>query len=175
MPVVGGDGAEPIPKRAVARVLVSDVHAASLRAVNYARTLELPDTKAVFFAFDGEEAARVEQEWQREAIGLPLEIVEAPFRDLGDPLRALPPRADRRPGLAVSVVMPELVFNGGPQAAPQPAGALHQAAAALRAPRDPVERPLPPAMRILVGFDGSDASGARSSTPPSSPRLPPGW
>ena len=112
VPVVGGNGAQPIPKRAVARVLVSEVHASSLRAVNYARTLKLADTKAVFFAFDGEEAARVEQEWHREAIGLPLEILEAPFRDLGDPLRAYLRELTADPDTAVSVVMPELVFNG---------------------------------------------------------------
>ena len=112
VPVVGGDGAQPIPKRAVARVLVSEVHASSLRAVNYARTLKLADTKAVFFAFDGEEAARVEQEWHQEAIGLPLEILEAPFRDLGDPLRAYLRELTADPDTAVSVVMPELVFNG---------------------------------------------------------------
>ena len=46
VPVVDGNGADPIPKRAVARVLVSEVHASSLRAVNYARTLRLADTKA---------------------------------------------------------------------------------------------------------------------------------
>ena len=112
VPVVDGNGADPIPKRAVARVLVSEVHASSLRAVNYARTLRLADTKAVFFAFDGEEAARVEQEWHREAIGLPLEILEAPFRDLGDPLRAYLRELTADPDTAVSVVMPELVFNG---------------------------------------------------------------
>ena len=112
VPVVDGNGADPIPKRAVARVLVSEVHASSLRAVNYARTLRLADTKAVFFAFDGEEAARVEQEWHREAIGLPLDILEAPFRDLGDPLRAYLRELTADPDTAVSVVMPELVFNG---------------------------------------------------------------
>jgi amino acid transporter len=112
VPVVDGNGADPIPKRAVARVLVSEVHASSLRAVNYARTLKLADTKAVFFAFDGEEAARVEQEWHREAIGLPLEILEAPFRDLGDPLRAYLRELTADPETAVSVIMPELVFNG---------------------------------------------------------------
>jgi len=112
VPVVGGNGDDPIPKRAVARVLVSEVHASSLRAVNYARTLRLPDTKAVFFAFDAEEAARVEKEWQREALGLPLEILEAPFRDIGDPLRAYLRELTADPETAVSVVMPELVFNG---------------------------------------------------------------
>jgi amino acid transporter len=112
VPVVGGNGTETSPKRVAARVLVSEVHASSLRAVNYARTLKLPDTKAVFFAFDADEAKRVERDWHREALGLPLEILEAPFRDLGDPLRAYIRELTADPDTAVSVVMPELVFNG---------------------------------------------------------------
>ena len=92
------------------------------------------------------------------ALGLPLEIVEAPFRDLGDPLRGYLRELTADPDVAVSVVMPELVFNGVAQAPAQPARALHQAAAPLRAARPPVQRPLPPAVRILVAFDGSDAS-----------------
>jgi amino acid transporter len=112
VPVVAGDGAGPSPKRAIARVLVSEVHASSVRAVNYARTLKLADTKAVFFAFDADEARRVERDWHREALGLPLEILEAPFRDLGDPLRAYLRDLTADPETAVSVVMPELVFNG---------------------------------------------------------------
>jgi amino acid transporter len=110
VPVVGE--AEITPRRAVARVLVSEVHASSLRAVNYARTLKLPDTRAVFFAFDADEATRIERDWHREAVGFPLEIVEAPFRDLGDPLRAYVRELTADPGTAVSVIMPELVFNG---------------------------------------------------------------
>ena len=101
-----------LPRRAVTRVLVSEVHASSVRAVNYARSLGLPDTKAVFFAFDADEAERVERDWQREALGLPLEVVEAPFRDLGDPLLGYVRTLTADPDLAVSVVMPELVFTG---------------------------------------------------------------
>ena len=112
VPVVDGNVAQPTPKRAVARVLVSEVHASSVRAVNYARTLRLADTKAVFFAFDADEAKRVERDWHREAPGLPLEILEAPFRDLGDPLRVYLRELTADPDTAVSVVMPELVFSG---------------------------------------------------------------
>jgi amino acid transporter len=112
VPVVAGNGAGPSPKRAVARVLVSEVHASSVRAVNYARTLKLVDTKAVFFAFDADEASRVEREWHDEALGMPLEILEAPFRDLGDPLQAYLRDLTADPETVVSVVMPELVFNG---------------------------------------------------------------
>jgi len=104
--------AETLPTRAIARVLLSEVHASSVRAVNYARTLGLQDTKAVFFASDGDEAKRVARDWEREALGFPLEIVEAPFRDLGDPLRGYLRGLTADPDVAVSVVMPELVFNG---------------------------------------------------------------
>ena len=102
----------PEPKRVVARVLVSEVHASSLRAVNYARTLRLPDTKAVFFAFDSDEAKRIGRDWERQGLGVPLEIIEAPFRDLGDPLLDYLRELTADPEVAVSVLMPELVFSG---------------------------------------------------------------
>ena len=111
VPVVAGH-APAEPRRAVARVLVSEVHASSLRAVNYARSLGLPETKAVFFAFDPGEARRIERDWDREGLGLELEIVEAPFRDLGDPLVSYLRGITADPDVVASVVMPELVFNG---------------------------------------------------------------
>jgi amino acid transporter len=99
-------------RRAVGRVLVSGVQAASLRAVQYTESLGLPNTRALFFAFDEDEARRVKRDWEREHLDLPLDIIEAPFRDLGEPLlehlRGL--TADR--DVVVSVVMPELVFPG---------------------------------------------------------------
>src|SRR6266540_4942139 len=59
VPVLAQNGGLPEPKRAVCRILVSGAHAASMRAVNYARTLGFDDTRAVFFAFDHEEAQRL--------------------------------------------------------------------------------------------------------------------
>jgi amino acid transporter len=110
--VSGEEAPAPEPKRLVARVLVSEVHASSVRAVNYARTLRLPDTKAVFFAFDSDEAKRIGREWERQGLGIPLEIVEAPFRDIGDPLLQYLRELTADPEVAVSVLMPELVFSG---------------------------------------------------------------
>jgi amino acid transporter len=112
VPLVSTETEAPQPGRAVARVLVSEVHASSLRAVNYARTLRLPDTRAVFFAFDSEEAKAVGRDWERQGLGVPLEIVEAPFRDLGDPLLSYLRALTSNPEVVASVVMPELIFNG---------------------------------------------------------------
>lgn len=58
------------------------------------------------------DARRIERDWEREGIELPLEIVEAPYRDLGDPLRRYLRALTADPELAVSVVMPELVLAG---------------------------------------------------------------
>jgi amino acid transporter len=100
------------PKRAVCRVLVSGSHAASLRAVNYAGTLGLEDTKAVFFAFDSDDAERMRNEWRQRPMSLELDVEEAHFRDLGDPLLAYLRRITADPDAVAVAVMPELMFSG---------------------------------------------------------------
>jgi amino acid transporter len=110
VPAVAGE--EQRPERAVARVLVSGVHAASLRALNYAETLGIRDTRAVCFAFDAEERHAIQEQWRRFELATPLEIHEAPYRDLGDPLLAYVRSLTADPGVAVALVMPELVVRG---------------------------------------------------------------
>jgi hypothetical protein len=104
-----------MPQRAIARVLVSGVQASSVRAIRYTQTLGLDDTRAVFFAFDAEEAKRIRSDWEREEIDLPLDIAEAPYRDLGEPLLAYLRALAADPDVVVSVVMPELIFSGWPR------------------------------------------------------------
>ncbi|HXY83941.1 MAG TPA: APC family permease [Gaiellaceae bacterium] len=99
------------PSRTVCVVPVAGIQAASLRALIYARSLGLDETTAVFFTDDDDEAARMEREWQRYSVGLPLDIVEAPFRDLGKPLLGYLRRITADDAAAV-VVMPELVVRG---------------------------------------------------------------
>jgi len=112
VPVVTADDASPAVDRVVGRVLVSGVQAASLRALNYLQTLGLADAGAVFFAFDEDEARTMEREWSRAELDVPLEIVEASYRDLGDPLLGYLRELTADPEVLVSVVMPELVFSG---------------------------------------------------------------
>jgi amino acid transporter len=100
------------PTRVVARVLVSGVNAASMRAVNYASTLDVDDVRAVHFAFGPEDAAEIRAEWAREGPRIPLEVDEAPYRDIGRPLLAYLRELTVEPGTAVLVLMPELVMRG---------------------------------------------------------------
>src|SRR5205085_21379 len=65
---------------------VSTMNAASLRALLYARSLGFADTTAVYFSFEEDDASSMRRAWQRFPTGLPLEVIEAPYRDLGRPL-----------------------------------------------------------------------------------------
>jgi hypothetical protein len=111
VPVFAPNGSKPA-RRVVCRILVSGAHAASLRAVNYAATLGLPDTKALFFALDSDEADQLRASWMSVAPRLPLEIEEAPFRDIGDPLLRHVRRITAEPDTTAAIVMPELIFSG---------------------------------------------------------------
>jgi amino acid transporter len=100
------------PERAVCRVLASGAHAATLRAVHYAGTLGLEDTRAVYFATDEEDADRMRVEWDGRPMRLPLEIQKAHYRDLGDPLLRYLRGITADEGTVAVVVMPELIFSG---------------------------------------------------------------
>jgi hypothetical protein len=93
------------------RVFVSGANAASMRALNWAEAVGLPDTRAVNFAFDETEAAEIRRKWKAEDASVPLEVLEAPYRDIGDPLLAYL-RDLTESGSDVLVVLPELVVRG---------------------------------------------------------------
>jgi amino acid transporter len=100
------------PSRLAVRVLLSGVHGGSLRAVNYASSLGIDDTRAVSFAFDSDEAAAFERDWRRAGVVMPLDLSDAPYRDVGTPLLAYLRELTADPDTAVNVVMPEIVVRG---------------------------------------------------------------
>ena len=99
-------------KRAVCRVLVSGANGASLRALNYVRSLGFEDALAVFFAFDEDESHRIRREWSWRDVDFPLDIVEAPYRDMGEPLLRYLREITSDPDAVAVVVMPELIVTG---------------------------------------------------------------
>lgn len=109
------DGGEPagvgdrslIPHRVVALVFVTSPHDAGVRAINYARTLNAHEVRAVFLATEPEDAPRVLKEWADRQIPVQLDVVEAPFRDLGPPLLEEVRRVTAEPGTVAAVVIPE--------------------------------------------------------------------
>ncbi|MGH2677767.1 MAG: DNA-binding protein, partial [Actinomycetota bacterium] len=83
------------------------VHDAAVRAVNYARSLNAHSIRAVFLATEPEEVPEILEAWARRGIDVPLDVVEAPFRDLGPPLMEEVRRVTAQRGTVASVVLPE--------------------------------------------------------------------
>jgi amino acid transporter len=106
---IGVDSLPLVPQRTVALVFVAGVNDPVIRAVNYARSLNATETRAVFFAFDPKDAPPIQEEWGERGLGIPLDVVEAPFRDLQPPMLAEVRRYTARADTVVSVVMPEIV------------------------------------------------------------------
>jgi amino acid transporter len=105
------DEAPPAERTLAVRIFVSGANAASMRAVNWAQSVRLPDTRAVSFAFDELEAAEIRREWRDEGARVPLEVLAAPYRDIGDPMLAYL-RELTDDGSDVLVVLPELILRG---------------------------------------------------------------
>jgi hypothetical protein len=110
--VRGPLGEGPPPERLVCRVLLANLHAGAMRAANYARSLEIADTRAAHFAFSPEEAREFEGVWARAGIPMPLDLSDAPYRDVGTPLLAYLRELTAEPGTIVNLVMPEIVVRG---------------------------------------------------------------
>ena len=106
------DHPDALPERLIVRVLVSGVNAASMRAVNYATTLGIENTQAINFAFSHDDARQMRRAWSVQGPRVPLEMSEAPYRDIGGPLLAYLRALTADETTAVLVLMPELVTHG---------------------------------------------------------------
>jgi hypothetical protein len=100
------------PQRLAVRVLLSDIHAGSLRALNYAGSLGVEDTRAVSFPLDERDAAAFQHEYAAAGVPFPLDLSDAPFRDIGTPLLGYLRELTDDPETVVNVVMPEIVVRG---------------------------------------------------------------
>lgn len=108
---VAADGRPLIPTKTVALVFVSAIHDATVRAVNYAMSLQASETRAVYFDMDPEQDHQIEREWAENGLQIPLDIVEAAFRDLTGPMLEEVRRYTERPDTLVMVIIPEVVVS----------------------------------------------------------------
>lgn len=109
--IVGVDGRALIPARVEALVFVASVHDATVQAVNYARSLNAHETRAIFLATEPEETPGFLEDWARRGIGIQLDVVEAPFRDLGPPLLDEVRRTTSELGTVAAVILPEFLVT----------------------------------------------------------------
>jgi hypothetical protein len=101
-----------VPSRLAVRVLLADVHAGSLRALNYAQSLGVEDTRAVSFALDEDDSKRFFADYRRAGVTMPVDLSGAPYRDIGTPLLDYIRELTVDPDTVVNVVMPEIVVRG---------------------------------------------------------------
>ncbi len=99
------------PTRSVAVVPVSAVHDATVRAVAYAKSLRPARVEALYLATDPEDIPSILEEWAERRINVPLAVVEAAFRDIGEPLLTEVRKHTRSAETIVTVVLPEFVVD----------------------------------------------------------------
>jgi hypothetical protein len=111
---VRSDFVVPAPRREQRAIVpVPALNRAVVRAVNVARSVS-DDVTAVYISVDAAASARIRERWERQVPGVPLVIVESPYRALTEPLVAYLDVLDRawppdKPAPITFVVVPEYV------------------------------------------------------------------
>jgi amino acid transporter len=96
-------------------VPVPTLNRAVVRAVNVARSIAT-DVLAVYISSDPDDSAAMRERWERQVPGVPLVVVESPYRALAGPLAAYLDVLDRawppdKPEPVTFVVIPEYVAS----------------------------------------------------------------
>ena len=100
------------PARNHAVVLVSKIHAPTLRALGYAESIRPHDLTAVTVAIDPEETEALQEEWDRRGIAIPLTVLASPYREITRPFVEYVRNIHRQsPRDVVSVFIPEYVVG----------------------------------------------------------------
>jgi amino acid transporter len=94
-------------------VPVNGLNRAVIQAVNFGRTIS-DDIRAVFVTEDAEDGEKLRERWERQLPGVPLVIVESPYRALIGPIVAYLDVLDKawppdKPAPITIVVLPEYV------------------------------------------------------------------
>jgi len=101
---------EPVEHHVV--VLVSGIHKATMRALAYAQGLQATSLRALSVNLDTERTSRMLTDWDDWGVEIPLELVDSPFRSIGDTVREYV-REFRPDGrhTVVTCVLPEFVLS----------------------------------------------------------------
>jgi amino acid transporter len=115
VPLVEGAGENPLGttagRRHEAILLVSGVHNATLHALEYCRALDADAVRAVHVSIDPHETERLTADWEHWQPGLPLEVIESPYRDIAEPLLDYIRLHTSDGRTIVSVVLPEFIVK----------------------------------------------------------------
>jgi amino acid transporter len=101
-----------LPSRNYAVVLVSRLHLPTMRAIAYAAATRPTTIEAVTVRIDDEDVQRLQDEWTRHEIAIPLKILDSPYREMTKPvldyIRGLRRQSPRD---VITVFIPEYVVG----------------------------------------------------------------
>ncbi|MFI6322152.1 APC family permease [Nonomuraea sp. NPDC050556] len=101
-----------LPARNHAIVLVSKIHKPTLRALAYARATRPSTLEAITVGVEGEEAQKLQEEWERRGIPVPLKMLDSPYREITQPILDYVKNLRKRsPRDVVTVFIPEYVVG----------------------------------------------------------------
>jgi amino acid transporter len=102
-----------LPARNHAVVLVSQLHNPTLRALNYAKSIKPHTLTALYVEVDEGETRRLQDEWDRAGIDVPLKVVASPYREITKPVLDYIRRLRQSSGDrdVVTVIVPEYVVG----------------------------------------------------------------
>lgn len=102
---------ETTPRPVQTLILVDDVHAETVRLVNFAKSLGHP-WKAVHVGISPEKVIEVQGKWQKRIGEGELVIIESPFRLLAEPIQEYIDHVQKeQPGIFVHVIMGHLAMD----------------------------------------------------------------
>ena len=102
----------PEPLNHTVVVLVGSVHKGVFKALSYAKSLRPNHLTALYVAFDDADSERMQSEWRRFKIDVPLDIVKSPYRELSQEVELYLDDLDERwHNDTVTVVIPEFVVR----------------------------------------------------------------
>ena len=102
---------DAIPRNVLSLILVDDVHAETVRMVNFAKALKHP-WKAIHIGVNPEKAQNVPAKWQKRIGEGEIIVLDSPYRKLADPLRNyIVSLQENDPGLYVHVILGHLVMD----------------------------------------------------------------
>jgi amino acid transporter len=100
------------PSRNHAIVLVSQIHAPTLRALGYARSIRPHRIEALNVSVEPHESDELKREWDEHDLDVPLVVLDSPYREVTRPVLDYVRRIRREsPRDVVTVVIPEYVLG----------------------------------------------------------------
>ncbi len=101
-----------LPARNHAIVLVSKVHKPTLRAIAYAQATRPDSITGLTVNVDESDTRRIQAQWDRHDVGVPLTVIESPYREITRPIVDFVKSLRRNsPRDVVTVFIPEYVVG----------------------------------------------------------------